>query len=97
MHEHDTEQDQPEEQRLGHRRGLQIQNVRIECEHRDGNGRRDARARDSEHQIRDRIAGEREGENRDRDGRGTCPIERIDLHGKQVEEMRQRQPDSPDL
>ena len=86
-----------EEQRLGHRRRLQVQHVWIQCEHRGAGGRGGRRSGQRQHDPADGTGRDREGGDRDRDARRAGSIEQIDLDRDRVQQMGQRQPDRADL
>ena len=88
---------QAEEQRLGHRCGLQVQHIRLCCEDRHAECCRDARTCHGQNEPRDRVTRQRKGDQRDRDARCPGPVERVNLNGKKIQQMWKRQPDSPDL
>ncbi len=86
-----------QQHRLGHRRRLQIEHVRVEREHDRagacGGGGIGQRPHDP-HDRRDRDGVTRD---RDRDRGRAGPVKQIELNGNRVDEMRQRQPDGADL
>ncbi len=86
-----------EEQRLGHRRGVQVEDVRVGREqHRaqDGPG---ARAGQAHHHRGNRRRADAEGEHRDEDGERAGAIGRVHLHRHHVQDVRQRQPHRANL
>ena len=93
----DAERREAEKQRLGHRRRLQVDHVRIEREHGGGGERSRCRFCEQEDDPGDGGRRERERGDRDRDGGSARPIEHVDLDGQHVEQVRQRQPHGPDL
>ena len=74
-----------------------VQHVGIEREHRDGDCGGHARAGHAHHEMSDRVTRQRKRQDGNRDAGCAGPVERIDLDGKQVEQMRQRQPHGADL
>ena len=76
--QHDSEQ-RRQQQRLGHRRRLQVQQVRIERQQRRGGRRAERRSGRGQDQARGGIRGDAEAGDRDQRRERAGPVEEIDL------------------
>ncbi len=93
----DRQRGQAEQERLGHGRGLEVENVGIQCHHREARECGCPRARRVQDQSCAGVRHHAERQHGQRDGRRPSPVARVDLNGEQVQDVGQRQPDGADL
>ena len=86
-----------EEQRLGHRRALQVQEVGVGEQQRGGREAAGGGAGRPQDQVRERPGGDRHAHHRERNRKRAGPVEHVDLDRDHVEQVRQRQPHGADL
>ena len=91
------QQHQGHQHRLGHRRRLQVQHIRVERDDEGSRQRRDARAGDADDQAGERPDRYGEGDHRHRDAEGAGPVEEVPLDGNHADKVGQRQPDGANL
>ncbi len=94
--EHGHERDR-QHQRLCHGRRLQVEEIRVERQQRRGRSRAERRPGDDEHEPRGGVRRDPEARDRQERPERAGPIEKVDLRGKKLDQVGQRQPDGPEL
>ena len=97
VQEHEAKRAEAEQQRLGHRRRLQVEQVGIADHEHAGDRSGEPGPGGRHHQPRGRVREQCERGDGDRHARGAGAIEHVHLHGQHVQQVGQRQPDGADL